>query len=360
MKKVFRKILKISGIVLGALLLLLIGGILFLTITEYKPEASESLPIANNQHQLIETEQPLSVLSMNIGYGALDKDQDFFMDGGSGVRTASEDDVKENMKGIRDFFEKIDADMFLLQEVDLKSHRSYRLNQKEYLLETVSGTAAFAYNFKVPFVPIPPQEPIGKVESGLLTISSFQTTSAERIALPIPFKWPVRAANLKRCLLVERLPVADSDKELVLINLHLEAYDDGGGKAAQTNMLMDLLNAEYAKGNYCIAGGDFNQTFPGMNEKFPIINQEYFAPGILSEDMLNPGWQYAFDGETPSCRLLNQPYTGNAENTQYYVIDGFIVSPNVELLSVETIDMDFEFSDHNPVKIEVKLIGENI
>jgi endonuclease/exonuclease/phosphatase family metal-dependent hydrolase len=311
--------------------------------------------VENNSNRLIEAGEAFSVLSMNIGYGALDKDQDFFMDGGSGVRTASEDDVRENMKGIRDFFTSINADIFLLQEVDLNSHRSYRINEKEYLLETVPGNSAFAYNFNVPFVPIPPQEPIGKVESGLLTISSFQATSAERIALPVPFKWPVRAANLKRCLLVERLPLAGSDKELVLINLHLEAYDDGEGKAAQTKMLMDLLNAEYAKGNYCIAGGDFNQTFPGMNETFPIMNQEFFAPGTLSEDMLEPGWQYAFDGENPSCRLLNQPYTGNQNNTQYYVIDGFIISPNIELQSVETINMDFEYSDHNPVKLEFVL-----
>ena len=86
---------------------------------------------------------------------------------------------------------------------------------------------------------------------------------AQRQSLPVPFKWPIRVANLKRCLLVERFTVADSGRELVLINLHLEAYDDGEGKAAQTKMLREFLQAEYEKGNYVIAGGDFNQTFPG-------------------------------------------------------------------------------------------------
>ena len=37
---------------------------------------------------------------------------------------------------------------------------------------------------------------------------------------------------------------------LVAVNLHLEAYDDGEGKAAQTAMLFDILEEEYAKGNY--------------------------------------------------------------------------------------------------------------
>ena len=54
-----------------------------------------------------------------------------------------------------------------------------------------------------------------------------------------------------------------SDREPVLVNLHLEAYDDGEGKIAQTNQLRDYIEDEYAKGNYVIAGGDFNQVFPG-------------------------------------------------------------------------------------------------
>ena len=43
------------------------------------------------------------------------------------------------------------------------------------------------------------------------------------------------------------------------------------------------------------------------------------------------------------------------ENTQYYVIDGFILSPNIMLRNVETLDCGFENSDHNPVEISVTL-----
>ncbi|MFR6426479.1 MAG: hypothetical protein ACLUNO_13905 [Oscillospiraceae bacterium] len=31
----------------------------------------------------------------------------------------------------------------------------------------------------------------------------------------------------------------------------------------------------------------------------------------------------------PTCRLDNQPYDAESEATQHYVIDGFILSPNV-------------------------------
>jgi hypothetical protein len=40
---------------------------------------------------------------------------------------------------------------------------------------------------------------------------------------------------------------------------------------------------------------------------------------------------------------------------QHYIIDGFILSPNVTLLSVETLNLEFVNSDHNPVVMQVML-----
>ena len=78
-----------------------------------------------------------------------------------------------------------------------------------------------------------------------------------------------------------------SDKELVLINLHLEAYDDGDAKQIQTEELLKLLTTEYEKGNYCIAGGDFNQTFSEVDAtKYPLIDSSYWQAGTLSSDIL--------------------------------------------------------------------------
>jgi hypothetical protein len=42
-------------------------------------------------------------------------------------------------------------------------------------------------------------------------------------------------------------------------------------------------------------------------------------------------------------------------NTQYFSIDGFLVSPNVDVASVKTLDLGFEYSDHNPVLLTVSL-----
>ena len=100
------------------------------------------------------------------------------------------------------------------------------------------------------------------------------------------------------------------------------------------------------KGNYVIAGGDFNQSFPGTLDTYPIRDPEKWTPGVLENAMLPEGWQFACDISTPTCRLLDQPYSPAC---QLYVIDGFILSPNVRLESVQTQDLNFENSDIPPI-----------
>jgi len=350
-----KKVLKILLCAVLAVLLFLCAFILYLTVTEFKPEPVENLEIARTEgSSALPSDGELQVLIWNIGYGGLGKESDFFMDGGKDVRPESRELVEKNLEGIeKRLFEGESAGLIMLQEVDTDSYRSYGLDQREWL---TAGDGVHALNYSCDFVPIP-WPPMGKVHSGLYTTTDGYTLDrAERISLPCPFSWPVSAANLKRCLLVSYLPIEGSDRELVLVNLHLEAYDDGEGKIAQANQLKEFIQAEYEKGNYVIAGGDFNQSFPGSLERYPNTHPELWEPGILTEDFLPQGWSYAYDLENPSCRLLNQPYApDDAEGTQYYVIDGFILSPNVTLNSVETLAEDFEYSDHNPVLINVVL-----
>lgn len=182
-----------------------------------------------------------------------------------------------------------------------------------------------------------------------------------RKALPGSFSWPVSMCQLKRCLLVERVPLEGTEQELVLVNLHLEAYDsDGGGKKAQTKVLYELLQREYEKGNYVIAGGDFNQTFDTVPEDlYPLKFTDHFMPGRIDTSVLGEGWTFANDVSAPTSRLLNEPYDPDSENTQYYMLDGFILSPNVTLTAVKTLDEGFAYTDHNPVRVDVVLDTQN-
>jgi len=351
MKKIGKWILALLGLSVAAAIVL-VG---WLSRMEHRPADIDQLDWTGAQSdRKARMGEILDIITMNVGYGGLGAAQDFFMDGGEMTRPESEATVEENIRGILSGLNLRQADIYLLQEVDRDSYRSHWLDEGEMLRRGLGGNMAFAYNYNCEFVPFP-WPPLGKVKSGLATCTRFEVTEAMRESLPVPFSWPVRAANLKRCLLVERIPVADTDKELVIINLHLEAYDDGEGKIAQTRQLMQLLKMEYAKGNYVIAGGDFNQTFEDAKDAYPILNADYWQPGTLYNDDLPEGFRYVYDASAPTCRLLNEPYSGDRSQTQLYVIDGFIVSDNLHVNHVETVDLNFASSDHHPVYLQVTL-----
>lgn len=351
-----RKALKTIGIVLLAVVILAGGLIGYLTITEFRPASvQDAAQTAGQTSATLRAGESIRVLTFNTGYAGLDKSQDFFMDGGSGVSpTGGRAKVEENLAGILAAIQEANAQIVLLQEVDQSSVRTNRIDETAYYQQNTGLNAAYAVNYQCGFVPFP-LPPIGAVKSGVLTLSAYQPAQAQRQSLPVPFKWPIRVANLKRCLLVERIPVADSGRELVLINLHLEAYDDGEGKVAQTRQLLDFIHQEYEKGNYVIAGGDFNQTFEGV-QRFGGSWEGKWTPGVFTEDELPQGVRLVYDPSLPTCRSLDQAYTGDRDNHVFYLIDGFLVTDNVQVEDVHTVDLDFAYSDHNPMLMQVTLL----
>lgn len=346
-----------------ALILVLVIGFFalagYLTVTEFRPAERETVTVENSAKAQMTLEEggTLTVLSFNIGYCANDKDHDFFMDGGKTVNTESRENIENNLSGIIETIKQADADVNFIQEVDKSSKRSYHVNEYNAIAESLeSSSSAYATNYRVKYVPYP-LPTIGEVESGVAIFNKFASEeTALRVGFPTAFSWPVSLCQLKRCLLVEYVPIENSDKMLVLVNLHLDAYDDGEGKKLQTQILSDFLKDEYEKGNYVIAGGDFNQTFPDVEgEQYEVVNDQYFVPGVVDTSLFPEGWQIVSDDSVPSARLLNEPYNPDSENTQYYVLDGFILSPNVKSVSVETLDCGFENSDHNPVVLTAQL-----
>ncbi len=361
-KKILGFIWKFFAFLLATPLLILLGLIIFLSITEFRPEKTENLKLYAEAKAVktLETNKLIRIASWNIGYAALGAKQDFFMDGGSIVLPETKEDSLENINGIVRGLKDINANIILLQESDRSSKRSYYINHQDMVSESENMAYASAINYKCAFVPYPIPF-TGKVESGLATFSHYKMSEAKRESLPVTFKWPVSLAHLKRCLLVSRFPL-ESGKTLVLINLHLEAFDDGPGRLAQTKVLMDILKEEYAKGNYVIAGGDFNQTFPNKRPKAFAVQSGRWHPGKLTQDMLPKNWRYASDDSAPTCRSTQSNYIAALKNEnikknwQYYLLDGFILSPNVKMEQIKTMDNDFLYSDHNPVYMDFILI----
>ncbi|MCR5594244.1 MAG: endonuclease [Lachnospiraceae bacterium] len=346
-----KKVLKVIGIVLGIIILIPVAFLAYLRIVMYDPESTEELEFSSST-RTISAGTDLSVLSFNIGYAGYNKDEDFFMDGGKGVLPESKDAVLENLAGISSIITQEDCDIVFAQEVDIDSHRSYNINEAAYLKSSIGEDYSFACNYNVVFIPYP-IPPIGKVNSGLATYTDLNVTEAVRYALPDTAPWYMSMGYLKRCLLVERIPVEGTDHELVIVNQHLEAYTDEVNRDMQMEVLCGLIEEEYEKGNYVLVGGDFNQAFAENNNP-PLRSETGWLPGSISAEELPEGFSLAVSDNAPSCRSLEEPFTDN-DTSQVYIIDGFIVSDNIEVESVEIHDHGFEYSDHNPVRLQIRL-----
>ena len=349
MNKVLKNIIKFILFIFMIFAILFLFLLAYLSVMEYRPEKVEILETNKNVEDV---PSDISILTWNIGYGGLDSKNDFFMDGGTKIFARSKESVENNMNAISTFIKDINPTFTFLQEVDRPSKRSFFINEDKYLADELNQDRQFAYNYKVEFVPYP-FPPMGNVESGLFTSSKYLPLESERLALYCPHKFPVRLVNLKRGLLLNRYPTKDG-KELVLINLHLEAYDDGKGKKAQTDMLYGLMKDEYEKGNYVIAGGDWNQSFQEKNN-FKQNGKYKYTPKPLKDTGLPDNFSFVYDPQCPTNRTNNRPYSPDDLKCIVNLVDGFAVSPNVKVKSVKTYSLDFENTDHNPVYLNLEL-----
>ena len=356
--KRLKEILKIFLIVLAILLFGFIGLILYAIASDYKPDDKELIGRPDNP-AVLKDSLTLNLLTWNIGYAGLDKNMDFFKDGGTKVITP-EDKYLENISGIDDFLVKNDTvDFILLQEIDRDSKRSYRIDQYQRLSENLSGhNPFFATNYDVFFVPAPPTKPMGKVVSGIATFSKHTPVSSTRYSLPGDFGFPTQLFYLDRCFMVSRYRI-ENGKELVLINTHNEAFDEGGSiREAQMELLREFALNEYSSGNYLIFGGDWNQYPPGFRPSFS--GNKAFTGQVgnfnlvgIEPDYMPVEWKWIYDPTVPSVRTLMAAY--DFATTPTSVCDFFLISPNIESVSVKCIHLDFACSDHNPVIIKVKL-----
>lgn len=350
-KKVVKTILKIIIIIL----IIIAGYFAFMTITDYKPDKIVSLNIENNQNEIVKIDEKISILTFNIGYCGLDEGQDFFMDGGNGSHSESKEKTIENLEGIIEFINKNKTDIIFLQELDIDSTRSFHINQYKKIKENLDSYAStFVYNYKVPWVPVPITKPHGSVKAGLATFSKYNITEAQRYQYPGKEKWPRQLVLLDRCFIENRISV-EGGKELVILNSHLSAYDKGGEiRKQQLGFLREHIIDEYNKGNYIVVGGDWNHLIPGTDPTIFETTQKW--PDWLvkiPQDFKPEGFKWEADKNIPSNRTVNVPYKKGINFLS--VIDGFLVSPNVEVLKVQGYDMEFKYSDHNPVIVDIVL-----
>ena len=359
-----KKALKILGILLLALLLIVGGYAGYVFGTYSRIEDKQDLKVTHGSAGVAaaETKTPYRILSWNIGFGAYEDDFGFFMDGGAESRAWSKERLLANLDEIGTLLAAQDADLMLLQEVDFDADRSYHVDEA-LTLRTFDGLdvrtdSVFAVNYHSAYLFYPVTKPHGASKSGMLTMSKLGVRSAVRRSLPVE-TGVTKLLDLDRCYSVSRIPVSNG-KELCLYNLHLSAYTSDGKIAdEQLELLLSDMQAEYEAGNYVIGGGDFNKDLlaGGSEAYFGVSTENYTWAQPIRFDLIAATDLRLIAPEgngaaVPSVRNADGPYH---DGQLVLTVDGFLVSPNVEVSGSEVLDTGFANSDHNPIVMTVTL-----
>lgn len=306
----------------------------------YVPPALEEVTPEGNATQ---TEAAsLSITTWNVGYAGMGKESDFIFDLGTQRRPLSGELVDKNLSGILATLPEINSDVFLLQEAAKPSWLTHGRDVLTALTDALPGyTRIFGADAHARYVPPP-----FNVQVGNAIYSRIAPTGAELRGLPLEptFEFGVFRKGYRMHIL--RI---DDVRKWVIVNIHLSTFDseEDDVRRKQVTALLAFAQEEYAKGNHVVIGGDWNLRL--VENDFPHTTDERFQFWIrdFPSELKPDGWNWAVDSSVPTVRTAHKPYVAG-EN---YVlnIDGFLVSPNVQINDVQGRDMQFEYTDHHPV-----------
>lgn len=382
-----KKLLKSIGLILGVLVLVVVGYVLFIFTSYYRIEDKLNVEVEKEAEiELVDTSKEYTISTYNIGFGAHSQDYTFFMDTGEtkeGVKTQgkwskarSKEAVIFNTEGAISTIENLMPDFCLFQEVDTYATRSHFVDQYQMIKDAFNDyNATFGLNFHTVYLPYPFHDMHGSVQAGIATLSRYKIQNATRYSLTVAEDFS-KFFDLDRCFVANEFSTNDGNK-LIIVNIHMSAYDEGGViREQQLKELNNYLKEIQEKGYYVIIGGDYNHDLLSNNPlyNYDLNNNNPFIEYISHK---KPDWLQMFFGEDKTSGIIdgytvvpsyNAPTSRDIsvewEIGKGYVsvIDGFIVSDNIEVITSTTIVTKngnkglehFAYSDHDPVLMTFK------
>lgn len=281
------------------------------------------------------TKDTLSLLTYNIGYLSgmtnnlpIDRTQKLFND---------------NLTLTYKLLFDLNPEFVGLQEVDFNAKRSFEVNQmKEIAVSGGFNYAAKAVNWDKNYVPFPygwPNTHFGQVYSGQAILSKYKIIDNELNVLSKPLGNPFyyNAFYLDRIAQVSKIDM--SGREIILINVHLEAWDVPT-REKQAKTLLKIYR-KYADKYPVLLFGDFNSTPPNATNPYAIEQAMHL---LLSE----PGLKTAISDST---YLANEKayFTYDSRNPSIKIDYILYNSEKIKGIDAQVVSEAGEISDHLPV-----------
>lgn len=285
------------------------------------------------------TADTLSVMTYNIGWLSgmtnnlpVDRDEELYV---------------KNLKDAIALLNKMHPTLIGFQEIDVHAKRSYFYNQPDSLgiyLKYLNGSLAVNWDKKyVPFPYWPLNYHFGKLISGQYVMSDLKILKNEFVVLPKPVNAPFYYNAFYLDRLIQKTWVETKKGELLLMNVHLEAFDQ------ETRVLhVDAVIEEYLK--YAndlpvLLIGDFNSRAIGADGPLNESARKMFelsGIGMAISDSLfltHPKQFYTFSSGDPVEKIDYIFY-----NTKF-----------IEKLDAQVIQEAGQVSDHFPVWMQFVL-----
>lgn len=269
------KIIKMIAMVMT----IFIGFILLALVIFYFWASSGSLPkeklveikvFPGQPVELSDENQTFIVMTYNIGYLS-------GMFNNHPVKT-SRDIFEKNMQAFLQLLENVRPDFIGFQEIDFHSHRTYYIDQLQTIGESVHYKyGAVAVNWDKHYVPFPywpPAVHFGKMLSGQAILSRWPILSDQRVLLEKPGNRPFFYNALYLDRLVQVVKIQIKERELIVLNVHLEAFDRET-RERQAAKVLDIYRSFKDKYPVLLIG-DFNSTPPSASQKKNFVDE----PGL--------------------------------------------------------------------------------
>ena len=282
----------------------------------------------NNHPAKFNKDSVYSIVTYNIGYlSGMTNNKAIFK---------SKDLFDKNLEKVKKEFGLLNADIIVFQEIDYVSARSYKVNQQNEIAELGYNYLAQAINWDETYVPFPywpPSMHFGRMLSGQSILSKYPLRDHQRIVLERVKGNPFYRDALYLERLAQIVTVMIENKDIIIINVHLEAYDKPT-RERQIDVVIDLFN-KYKNDYPTILLGDFNSDIEYEN---PAINK------IITIDEIGNA---AFDS--------NYDFTYSSVNP-FKRIDYIFYSKNsIELIDSKVLKQFGEASDHLPIEMKFRL-----
>ena len=365
-------------------------------VTEFEDLSDAVMYEANSKSDATYDSGNVKVVTWNIRFGIARFP--FFGDSCGDDVILDDATIEENMVAIADALNAIDADIVLLQEVDVSSKRTGYMDQVQYLLDNTNlNYGCYASMWKADYIP---SDGIGRIDAGNAILSKYELTDAERIKLPLRGDQDdlTQYFYLRRNIVKAKIPaLTQGPKDFYAVDIHATAFATDDTKQQHIDKYVETLAEIQSSGNYFVTGGDLNSVPPGSEfdyclqdmcpgEKYEDENGneiDYHSIDSLTGGPHKEGAYFNnFDGERDLLLPLYDVYDSAIDSASYNLTEHFTHAPSTSMIDDSTATMydrkldylftngiwentssithqaDWELSDHLPVSAVLDLGGE--